>query len=238
MQKTCTEQRAIYGNEVNEMSWLCKECAALNDDVEDICVLCGAKKEKECCGGIRLELLTNGCEEDPWIVISKDTYLGRGDAYCLGKEFLKRNGYVGELHCRIACEDGDWKVYDLGSANGTGYSDIELSSKIPSNVGIRIKDGRILRIANLYFRIHITAEDAAVEECIVAERSGALDEAGDGKKRIGKWIIVCPVCGAKYFVENEDSRVKECTDALCEQYRRKEISKVRARFEEDIESCK
>lgn len=215
------------------MAWLCKECGILNDDTEEVCIQCKGKKDGICCNTIGLELIANRCEEDPWIILTKDTYLGRGEEFCLGKDFLRQNLYVGELHCRIANEGGNWKVYDLGSSNGTGYSDIKLNGMIPSHVGVGIKDGRILRIADLYFRIHITEEGVEKEECIEVEENGSTNESCCEKE--GKWVVICPTCGKDYIVESESSRVEECTSLGCDSDRRYDIHRIRPKFVENVE---
>lgn len=70
---------------------------------------------------------------------------------------LPEGHYVSRKHARIVCEDGVWKIEDLGSSNGTYVlrSDFE---KVDS---AELKDGDELALGNARLVFRLASEDSA-----------------------------------------------------------------------------
>jgi pSer/pThr/pTyr-binding forkhead associated (FHA) protein len=70
---------------------------------------------------------------------------------------LPEGVYVSRKHAKITCEDGAWKIQDLGSSNGT----FVLRDDFQKVDDTSLNDGDEIAFGNARFVFHITAEPAA-----------------------------------------------------------------------------
>ena len=75
--------------------------------------------------------------------------LGRSETYADG--VISINKAVGRTHCQIVYKNGEHYVIDMNSSNGTQINGKRLTSEQP----YKLKDGDVLRLANLDFKVHI-----------------------------------------------------------------------------------
>ena len=154
----------------------CPFCQGVIDDDSRYCDLCGKhlmfcpecrqpKKGVSCprCG----ELLISaeeffGVEADP---LGKSnfgallTLKGEDMTLCVKEGEFGRNGgifpelgsckYVSGHHGKLAFEDGEWKICDLGSKNGTAIDGVALEK----DKWYTLRKGQKLRIATLKFTV-------------------------------------------------------------------------------------
>jgi pSer/pThr/pTyr-binding forkhead associated (FHA) protein len=124
------------------------------EDVTDA----GAAEQAD--GGIPLGSLTilrNGQETEEVFAFAAPATLGRFDPSVgpidvdLGN--CAEGVYVSRKHARITCEDGVWKIQDLGSSNGT----FVLGSDFERVEEAEITDGTQIALGNARLVFHVTS---------------------------------------------------------------------------------
>lgn len=108
-------------------------------------------------------LKRGGVESEVRFPISPPAILGRFDPAVgpvdvdLGS--LPEGSYVSRKHAKITCEDGEWKIADLGSANGTFIlrSDFERIEEEP------LTNASEFALGNARFVFHLTEESPSAE---------------------------------------------------------------------------
>lgn len=69
---------------------------------------------------------------------------------------LPEGSYVSRKHAKVVCEDGVWKIMDLGSSNGT-YVLKDDFEKVDESV---LEDGTEFALGNARFVIHFCTSDS------------------------------------------------------------------------------
>lgn len=138
------------------------------------------------------------------IVVQRDGVLGRrGD---FEPDFFGSCPHISEYHCKLFCEEGQWRVEHLSNTNPTSINGIELVH----NLSMVIRDGDRLQIADLFFKIAISHNDSTVPE-IPHYQQDNREITHLGKDLSNVWEIVCPVCHKQYLGESESFHVDKCT---------------------------
>lgn len=123
-------------------------------------------------------------------------------------DFFKNHGYVSEEHCEIFTKRDKWFVRHLGDSYCTRINGVMAYKGCP----VKVKDGDIIQIADLWFKVSIHEE----EECKVIERI--------------QYKVICPVCGKEYIVDDPSARINQCVTPSCfaDAFDRHKIKRVRA----------
>jgi ribosomal protein L37AE/L43A len=195
------------------MSVACMICNTENADGATVCELCGSKLEggkKAAKPKVSLQLIADKRVigiPDEGCVISRE-----GD---FAPEIFNHK-FVSDPHCRIAFNDCECTVEDIGGAgsgstNGTFLDKIRLAPNVP----VTLRNDSELRIAHLMFKAIIEHPEPVAEQ-----------EEVDPPKRA--WIIECPVCGARHEVPSESSSISEC-ESCEDEFDKRAIARVRPR---------
>jgi|GEM_PF-1603705 hypothetical protein len=154
----------------------------------------------------RLTALNGEVYRSPYIITKRTTFLGRLRTVLDLKsgEVLRRNDFVyarhdqsgspnksvSRQHASIVFDNGDFYLFDTGSANGTAVERVGESIETPSGdaTGIRLEDGDILRLGAALIRFELDppitelANWAAEEEALPDETN--LNSSGNATVRI------------------------------------------------------
>lgn len=133
----------------------------------------------------------------------------------ISTEFFATDFFVSEEHCKILRCENTWQVEHLGHTNPTSLNGIKLQRNVP----MTMRDGDRLRIADLVFKvtIEINRTTNRKEEIFV--------------HNVPKWVVVCPICGKKYYGDSSDFKVNECTGTCSyDDFDKYEIANVSASF--------
>lgn len=111
----------------------------------------------------RLVVKRSGAETDVEFPVNPPCVIGRFDPSVgpididLGS--LPEGSYVSRKHAKITCEDGVWKVSDMGSSNGTFL----LGSDFEKVDEAELHDGSEIALGNARFVFHLDAEAPSAE---------------------------------------------------------------------------
>jgi len=133
----------------------------------------------------------------------------------ISTDFFAADCYVSEEHCKIILSENTWQIEHLGHTNPTSLNGIKLQHNVPMTV----REGDRLRIADLVFKVAIeTLENTKKTEEVFIHNTS-------------KWVVVCPICGKKYYGESADFRVRECTGTCSyDDFDKYEIANVAASY--------
>jgi len=105
----------------------------------------------------KLVLKRNGAETDISFPLNPPSIAGRFDPGVgpidIDLANLPEGSYVSRRHAKFTCEDGVWKVTDLGSSNGT----FVLNSDFERVEEAELHDGQEVALGNARFIFHLTA---------------------------------------------------------------------------------
>lgn len=196
--------------EVRDENARISECDNCSDDLDKKSIASTRptkqfkKTEKETSEDNNTPLLTlNGKNINKRICISRNGIIGRkGD---IDQKFFAENQYVSERHCRVFYENNQWKVKHLSRTNPTTVNGTEMNHIIP----LSISKGDVLGIANLIFDVLIEDNYSANTKSVSTKNSLKTTEVHSNKEYA--WEIICPVCGKRYFGEDDSFRVSICT---------------------------
>jgi FHA domain-containing protein len=118
------------------------------------------------CQFATLVLKRNGAETDISFPLNPPATAGRFDPSVgpidIDLANLPEGSYVSRKHARFTCEDGVWRVHDLGSSNGTfvlndDFERVEVAD---------LHDGQEVALGNARFVFHLTAAETAMAPSI------------------------------------------------------------------------
>lgn len=209
---TCPKCGHVY--EVKDETSRIRECEYCDDEFDriEISRILPRKKEKSepnesqpshCSKETTCSvLILNEPRKNERIEIASNGMIGReGD---IDKSFFEKDPFVSEEHCTITIDDGVWRVEHIGKCNPTVVNTTVLKNGFP----VVLKNGDLLRIADLYFRVSIETKKAD-ETC---ERT-CLPDLHRLHTAEAEWEVICPICGKRYMVASENARIQECTGA-------------------------
>ena len=107
------------------------------------------------CHLARLVVKRSGAETDVEFPVNSPCVIGRFDPAVgpididLGS--LPEGSYVSRKHAKITCEDGVWKISDMGSSNGTFL----LGSDFEKVEEAELHDGAEIALGNARFVFHL-----------------------------------------------------------------------------------
>lgn len=114
-------------------------------------------------GYAKLVVKRNGAETDVEFPISPPATIGRFDPGVgpidVDLANLPEGSYVSRKHAKISCEDGAWKITDLGSSNGTFVLRDDFERVDTADIG----DGQEIALGNARFVFHLSPPEAAEE---------------------------------------------------------------------------
>lgn len=154
-------------------------------------------------------------ESAPISVPSPGGFLGRGGDFSPDAFTVK----VSRLHAKMAFDGIHWNVEHYG-LNATSILRAGEWIDVPKGRAVALLDGDQLRMADMMFLVSIDepAEgERASSDSAGAESECGCDDAEGESPAVEHWVVICPVCGAKYEVEGADDHIDECstcTDAL------------------------
>ncbi len=159
----------------------------------------------------RLTAMSGEVYRSPYILTKRTTFLGRLRNVMDLKtgEVVRRNDFVysrlegdqspnksvSRQHASIVFDNGDFYLFDTGSANGTGVERAAQTIETPTGdaSGIRLQDGDIIRLGAALIRFEL---DPSVTELNIGtpnpEAQTAPDETGSGNLtvRVPRSVIV------------------------------------------------
>jgi hypothetical protein len=107
------------------------------------------------CDFARLVVKRNGVETDIEFPLSPPSVIGRFDPAVgpidVDLASLPEGSYVSRKHAKIGCEDGVWKLEDLGSSNGT----FVLRQDFERVTECELQDGDEIALGNARFVFHL-----------------------------------------------------------------------------------
>lgn len=152
------------------------------------------------------------------IEISQGGLIGRKGT--IEQDFFAQDSYVSEAHCEVNFSEGQWRIEHVGHTNPTKINGAKLPNGIPSV----IRDNDRLNIADLYFKVNVETVAARPEEGIAGN-----SQKPKPSERSESWVVICPVCGTQYPVQDENGVVEECTGPCrFDEIDRREIARARA----------
>lgn len=116
------------------------------------------------CHLARLVVKRSGAETDVEFPVNPPCVIGRFDPSIgpididLGN--LPEGSYVSRKHASISCDDGTWKLTDLGSSNGT----FVLRDDFEKVDEAELHDGDEIALGNARFMFHLVGSEPAPEE--------------------------------------------------------------------------
>lgn len=124
----------------------------------------GTPSEPTTPGGMAtLVVKRSGAETDISFALNPPSIIGRFDPAVgpidVDLATLPEGSYVSRKHAKLTCDDGVWKVHDLGSSNGTFL----LREDFERVEEAELKDGDELAFGNARFILHLTVVDGAPE---------------------------------------------------------------------------
>lgn len=144
---------------------------------------------------------------------------------------------VSGIHAKVTSEDGHWTIEHLGR-NRSYVLRAGVWMDLPRGRGVGLLNGDQLRLADMLFRVVLEQsqveqlqEEQPQAECLQASQPQAEDEQADTTaETVEQWVVVCPVCGARYPVEDENGRISQC-DVCIDTLDKRQIAVVSARRE-------
>lgn len=112
----------------------------------------------------RLVVKRSGAETDVEFPVNPPCVIGRFDPSIgpididLGN--LPEGAYVSRKHASISCDDGTWKLTDLGSSNGT----FVLRDDFEKVDEAELHDGDEIALGNARFMFHLVGSEPASDE--------------------------------------------------------------------------
>ena len=104
----------------------------------------------------RLVVKRSGAETDTDFPINPPSVIGRFDPSVGPVDIdlggLPEGSYVSRKHAMITCEDGVWKIHDLGSSNGT----FVLRNDFEKVDEAELSDGQEIALGNARFVFHLS----------------------------------------------------------------------------------
>ncbi len=114
-------------------------------------------QDGEVCHLGKLVVKRGGAETEVEFSLAPPTIIGRFDPAVgpidIDLAPLPEGAYVSRKHARIWCDDGTWKIEDLGSSNGTFI----LTNDFERVTEAEIQDGTEIALGNARFVFHVTA---------------------------------------------------------------------------------
>ncbi|MFQ3581887.1 MAG: FHA domain-containing protein [Chloracidobacterium sp.] len=142
----------------------------------------------------RLTALNGEVYRSPFIITKRTTFLGRLRTVLDLKsgEVLRRNDFVyarqdqantpnksvSRQHASIVFDNGDFYLFDTGSANGTAVERAGQSIETPASdaTGIKLEDGDIIRLGTALVRFELDPPPAELPDLAAAEANAPADD--------------------------------------------------------------
>lgn len=203
------------------------ECGFANNENAEQCVACGAPLGTSCPEPSAKTLTLfqeNGSNHAVITIPAPGGIIGRAGDFA-PEVFSER---VSGIHANISASDACWEIEHLGR-NRSAILRAGEWIELPKGRKVGLLDGDRLRLADMLFRVSLSSSTIEEGMCTAESECGcAEEEAHDGAA--AKWVVICPVCGSVYEVENELSRIETCQNCADALDRRK-IASARAQRE-------
>ncbi len=152
----------------------------------------------------RLTALNGEVYRSPFVITKRTTFLGRLRTVLDLKtgEVLRRNDFVyarhdqptspnksvSRQHASIVFDNGDFYLFDTGSANGTAVERAGQSIETPTGdtTGIRLEDGDIIRLGTALVRFELDPPAAELPDAASSEVETGMD---DGQSPTGNVTV-------------------------------------------------
>jgi pSer/pThr/pTyr-binding forkhead associated (FHA) protein len=135
--------------------------------------------------------------------ITKDCIIGRnGD---VDKEFFKNQPYISNEHCLIAYKENEWQVEHLSHKNQTAVNGKELYHNEPRI----IQSGDHLRLADLLFKVSISAHES------VGEQAAGQQDSRVRPPRRRKYEYECRRSKERFFYDEKLVDYTRCQCVKC-----------------------
>jgi len=184
---------------------LCPVCRAENNNTDNECVLCGAElssgSQADVAAGLPKITLINFTTKERIEIPPGGGIIGRNCDFA--PEAFNHN-WVSDVHCRIYVLENECYIEDVGSSGKGSTNGTKLNGNpLVPRQRFKFINGNTITIAHLVFDVEIKyAENNVVN-------NGEINITTETV-----WVIVCPVCGREYVVENESTVINECE--VCE----------------------